>query len=211
MNDRQHALQTLAVSPVVAVIRGGDPRHLMSACETLLDAGVVHLEITTNTEGWEEAIREFGTHPNAVVGSGTVLTPEHATRTAAAGGKFAVAPNTSEAVGRAAADAGLLWIPGALSPTEVVTAWNLGADAVKIFPARSAGGPSYVSDLRAPLGDIALLPSGGIALSDIAAYRAAGAIAVSLGSPLLGDALTGGSLDALADRACTALEESIRG
>lgn len=210
MSTRTPLPASLATSPVIAIVRGGSPEHLLPVCESLLDAGIVHLEITTNTAGWEEAIRALSTRDGAVIGSGTVLTAEHVERTAAAGGTFVVSPNTSAEVGAAAAAAGLGWYPGAFTPTEIVTAWNLGATAVKLFPARAAGGASYISDVRAPLDDVAIVPTGGIALDDIAAYRAAGAVAVGLGSPLLGDALTGGSLDALAERARTALLEATR-
>jgi 2-dehydro-3-deoxyphosphogluconate aldolase/(4S)-4-hydroxy-2-oxoglutarate aldolase len=199
MTSRLPLPATLAESPVIAIVRGGDPAHLLPACEALLDAGIVHLEITTNTTGWEDAIRTLSARDGAVIGSGTVLTAEHVERTAAAGGTFVVSPNTSPEVAQAAAAAGLGWYPGAFTPTEILTAWNLGATAVKLFPARAAGGPSYISDVRAPLDDVAIVPTGGIALSDIAAYRAAGVVAVGLGSPLIGDALTGGSLEALAE------------
>lgn len=211
MTDRLPLPASLATSPVVAIVRGGDPRHLMPACEALLDAGVVHLEVTTNTEGWEAAIAALSGRAGAVVGAGTVLTPDHVRRTAGAGGSFVVAPNLAPAVGEAAADAGLGWYPGALSPTEIALAWDLGATAVKVFPARSAGGPAYLADVRAPLDGIPLLPTGGVALDDIPAYRAAGAVAVGLGSPLLGDALRGGPLDALAARARLALEAALHG
>lgn len=202
---------TFATSPVVAIVRGGDPAFLLPTCETLLDAGIVHLEITTNTDGWEDAIRVLAAREGAVIGAGTVLDADHVTRTAAAGGTFVVAPNTSEAVAAAAADAGLAWYPGAYTPTEILHAWDLGATAVKVFPARSAGGPGYLADVRAPLPHVLVMPTGGVALTDIAAYRSAGAVAVGLGSPLLGDALRGGSLAELADRARTALAEATHG
>lgn len=211
MTVRQPLPSSLAGSPVVAIVRGGDPAFLLPTCEALLDAGIVHLEITTNTEGWEDAIRTLSVREGAVIGSGTVLNAEHVARTVAAGGTFVVAPNVSAEVGAAAAGAGIGWYPGALSPTEIVHAWDLGATAVKVFPAKSAGGPGYLADVRAPLSHISIMPTGGVALTDIAAYRAAGAVAVGLGSPLLGDALRGGSLDDLAARARTALAEATRG
>lgn len=211
MTARRPVPASFAASPVVAIVRGGDPAFLLPTCEALLDAGIVHLEITTNTEGWEEAVRVLSAREGAVIGAGTVLTADHVARTAAAGGTFVVAPNTDETVGAAAAEAGLDWYPGALSPTEIARAWDAGATAVKVFPARSAGGPAYLADVRAPLPHIPLMPTGGVALADIPAYRAAGAIAVGLGSPLLGDALRGGALSDLTERARIALAEATRG
>jgi len=211
MTARRPVPASFATSPVVAIVRGGDPAALLPTCEALLDAGIVHLEITTNTEGWEDAVRTLSAREGAVIGAGTVLTADHVARTVAAGGTFVVAPNTSEEVAAAAAEARIDWYPGALTPTEIVHAWELGATAVKVFPARSAGGPGFLADVRAPLPHIPLMPTGGVALGDIAAYRAAGAIAVGLGSPLLGDALRGGSIDELAERARTALAEATRG
>jgi len=202
---------SFAVSPVVAILRGGDPAALLPTCEALLDAGVVHLELTTNTEGWADAIRILRARGDAVVGAGTVLTTDDVARTADAGGTFVVSPVTDEAIAAAAAEAGLDWYPGAATPTEIVRAWDLGATAVKVFPARAAGGPGLLADVRAPLPHIPLMPTGGVGIADIAAYRDAGAIAVGLGSPLLGDALRGGSLTALADRARAALAEATRG
>ena len=93
-------------------------------------------------------------------------------------------------------------IPGALTPTEILQAWRAGASAVKVFPAAQAGGPAYLKAVRAPLPDIPLLPTGGIAVSEAAAYLRAGAIAVGVGNPLLGDAgEDGGDLAALRERA----------
>lgn len=185
----------------VAIVRGGNAEHVMPACETLIRAGVVCLEVTTNTPGWAEVVSELSSREGVLAGVGTVLTPEHVAQAAETGGRFVVAPDTSLPVGEAARDAGLGWYPGALSATEIVTAWRAGATAVKVFPAGSVGGASYLKAVRAPLDDIPLMPTGGIGIDDAAGYLAAGAVAIGIGSPLIGDALRGGSLDALAERA----------
>ncbi len=104
-----------------------------------------------------------------------------------------------------AAEHGVACYPGGWTPTELLEAWRLGAPAVKLFPAAS-GGPRHLKDVRAPLPHIPLVPTGGVALDQIADYVAAGAVAVGLGGPLVGDALDGGSLSALAQRARVALE-----
>jgi 2-dehydro-3-deoxyphosphogluconate aldolase / (4S)-4-hydroxy-2-oxoglutarate aldolase len=102
-------------------------------------------------------------------------------------------------------------VPGGLTPTEVAAAWAAGATAVKVFPVSAVGGPAYVKAVRAPLPEVPLVPTGGIGVDDIGAYLAAGAAAVGLGSPLLGDAgEPGGDLDALADRARRAVAAATR-
>jgi len=115
-----------------------------------------------------------------------------------------------EEVARATGARGAPCYPGAFTPTEVVAAWRLGAPAVKLFPA-ATGGPRHLRDLRGPLPDIPLVPTGGVALEQIADYVAAGAVAVGLGGPLIGDALRGGSTAALRERARAALDAVIEG
>ncbi|MFC4947460.1 bifunctional 4-hydroxy-2-oxoglutarate aldolase/2-dehydro-3-deoxy-phosphogluconate aldolase [Pseudonocardia sp. GCM10023141] len=191
---------------VVAILRGHDGTHLAATIDALVGAGITCLEITTNTPdafATVTATRErYG--DGVEVGVGTTRTPEHVRAAAAAGAQFVVSPGTSPAVATAAHDAGLRWYPGAFTATEAETAWGLGAAAVKLFPA-SLGGPRYLRELRAPLDDVPFVPTGGVALDQIGEYLAAGAVAVGLGSPLLGDALRGGSLDDLAGRAAAAL------
>jgi 2-dehydro-3-deoxyphosphogluconate aldolase/(4S)-4-hydroxy-2-oxoglutarate aldolase len=111
-----------------------------------------------------------------------------------------VAPSVVPDVVALANSEGIPCLPGALTPSEIVAAWSSGAAAVKLFPA-SLGGVRYLRDVRAPLPDIALIPTGGVGIDDVAAYLRAGAVAVGLGSPLFHDALDGGDLGALAHRA----------
>ena len=203
------AVKRLSLSPllletgVVAIVRGGSGEHLHSVCTTLIDSGVVCLEITTNTAGcWDEVprlARNFGS--KIELGMGTVLSPAQVRRAANAGATFVVAPNVDLAVGAAAAELGLRWYPGAATPTEILNAWNAGATAVKVFPASDLGGPSFLKSIAAPLDFIPLLPTGGIGIDSITSYLRAGAISVGVGSPLMGDTLTGGDLDGLRDRA----------
>jgi 2-dehydro-3-deoxyphosphogluconate aldolase/(4S)-4-hydroxy-2-oxoglutarate aldolase len=123
-----------------------------------------------------------------------------------AGASFVVAPNTDVEVGRRAEQRGLGWFPGALTPTEIALAWDLGATAVKVFPAGSAGGPRYLREVRAPLDDVLLVPTGGVTVEDVPAYLQAGAVAVGMGSPLIGRALEDDhDLGRLGERASAAL------
>jgi 2-dehydro-3-deoxyphosphogluconate aldolase/(4S)-4-hydroxy-2-oxoglutarate aldolase len=193
---------------VVAILRGGDGMHVLDVCETLVHAGIVCLEITTNTPGMAPALarlrRIYG--DEVELGVGTVRDPEHVELAAELGADFVVSPDTRADVAHAAASAGLAWYPGALTPTEISQAWQLGAAAVKVFPADTAGGPAYLKAVRAPLDDIALIPTGGVGIESVSDYLRAGAVAVGLGGPLIGKALEDGVRDDLAPRARRALE-----
>ncbi len=186
---------------IVAILRGGAGAPVDEVVDVLVHAGVTCLEITMNTPGALDAVAAARSrHPGAEVGVGTARTPAQVQAAAAAGAQFVVSPDVRATVGAAAADAGLPWYSGALTATEAGTAWELGAAAVKLFPA-SLGGPGYLRELRAPLDDVPFVPTGGVRLEQVGDYLAAGAFALGIGSPLLGDALRGGSLAELAERA----------
>jgi 2-dehydro-3-deoxyphosphogluconate aldolase/(4S)-4-hydroxy-2-oxoglutarate aldolase len=136
---------------------------------------------------------------------GSVIDAEQAAACLDAGAGFLVSPGLCAEVALYAIEHGVACYPGGWTPTELLEAWRLGAPAVKLFPAAS-GGPRHLKDLRAPLPHIPLVPTGGVALDQIPEYIGAGAVAVGLGSPLVGDALDGGSLSALRERALAALE-----
>lgn len=192
-----------AAGPAIAILRGGTGEHVEDVVATLVDAGVTAIEITTNTPRWREGIawatERYGTA--ASVGVGTVLDPRQLDEAAAAGAVFAVSPHLDPAIGERAHERGLGWYPGAATPTEIVRAWQLGARAVKVFPAAQLGGPAFLKQVLAPLDFVDVVPTGGIGVDDAVEYLEAGAVAVGLGSPLVGDALTSGDLDALRGRA----------
>ena len=191
----------LSEHPLVAILRARSANALDSSIDTLVEAGVTTLEITLPTPGAADAIAGARSrYPQALIGAGTVLSREGVELARDAGAQFLVCPDTDDAVLAAAGRVGLPILPGAFSPTEILRAWKGGAAAVKVFPARSLGA-SFVSDLRGPLPEIPLVAVGGIGLNDVAAYLGAGAVAVGIGSPLLGDALDGGSQEQLAERA----------
>lgn len=187
---------------LVAILRARRPAPLVEVVHTLVESGVRIVEITVPTPGSLEALRaaadEFG--PDVHLGTGTVTTPDQVRATQEAGGQFVVSPHTDPDLVRAARAAGLGAFPGAYTPTEILTAWRTGPTAVKLFPA-SGLGPRYVADVLAPLPQVPLVPTGGVSVENVAAYREAGVVAVGAGSPLLGDALDGGSLADLARRA----------
>jgi 2-dehydro-3-deoxyphosphogluconate aldolase/(4S)-4-hydroxy-2-oxoglutarate aldolase len=197
----------LAQSGVVAILRGSSDRHLADVAHTLGEAGVTCLELTLTTPGAVGALArvraELG--DDVALGMGSVIDADQAAACLDAGAQFLVSPGVCADVTAYAVDRGIACYPGGWTPTELLEAWRLGASAVKLFPAAS-GGPRHLKDVRAPLPQIPLVPTGGVALEQVADYIAAGAAAVGLGGPLLGDALDGGSLTELAERARVALD-----
>ena len=169
---------------------------------TLGEAGVTCLELTLTTPGAVDALArvraELGS--DVALGMGSVIDAAQAAACLDAGADFLVSPGVCPEVALYALERGVPCYPGALTPSELIEAWGLGAPAVKLFPA-SLGGVRYLKDVRAPLPQIPLVPTGGVALEQISDYIANGAAAVGLGGPLVGDALDGGSLAKLAVRA----------
>ncbi|HEV7907717.1 MAG TPA: bifunctional 4-hydroxy-2-oxoglutarate aldolase/2-dehydro-3-deoxy-phosphogluconate aldolase [Pseudonocardiaceae bacterium] len=193
-------MEALQRNSLLAILRAREPGPLLEVAEVLIDAGVRCLEIPLPTPGSLEAVRELGSSSDVLVGVGTVMSPEEVVRSADAGAAFVVSPNFDPVVVRAAGAAGLGSLPGAFTPTEAVAAWREGSSAVKLFPA-SIVGPEFVSAMRGSLPELPLVPTGGVRLEDVSAYLSAGAVAVAVGGPLVGDALQGGSLDELRARA----------
>ncbi|WP_406003229.1 bifunctional 4-hydroxy-2-oxoglutarate aldolase/2-dehydro-3-deoxy-phosphogluconate aldolase [Streptomyces sp. NBC_00829] len=181
----------------LAIVRGRDRAAALRTVLTLVEEGITATEVslTTTDALWviEQARRELG--PDALLGAGTVLTSDEAARAADAGADFLVTPGVVEGLGT-----GLPVLMGAVTPTEIMSATGRGAVAVKLFPA-SFGGPAYLTALRAPFPDVPFLPVGGIDAAAARAFLAAGAVAVGVGSPLIGDAADGGDLAALRARA----------
>lgn len=191
----------------VAILRGRTGEHLDAVVDALVESGVRCLEITMNTPGALRSLHaarlRHGT--DAEIGVGTVRTPRQADEAAEAGAQFAVTPGIDDAVAERVLAREMAYFPGAFTATEVMRAHALGATAVKIFPA-SLAGPGYVRELRAPLDDVELLPTGGISPDTAGDFLRAGACAVGVGSPLLGDALDTGDLDGLRSRARALLD-----
>lgn len=193
----------LVDSGLVAILRGGDGRHVEAVAQALIAAGVSCLEITANTTGYAGVVSRLrAEHGGAVeLGIGTVRHPEQVLEAVDLGASFVVAPDVNPSVGQAALASGIGWLPGAATPTEIARAWDLDCSAVKVFPAAALGGPSYLAAVRAPLDDIPLVPTGGVDAANARDYMAAGAMAVASGSPLVGDALRTGDISEVARRA----------
>ena len=170
---------------VVLVVRCETEEEAVNGIRAVLAGGIKAVEITFTVPGAPGVIRrvkkELG--ETVLLGAGTVLTPEQAEDAVDAGALYLIAPNSDEKVIGAAKRLGVPMIPGAFTPTEVVRAWDLGADAVKVFPA-SLGGAAYIRALRAPLPHIPLVPTGGVDERTVGEFLRAGAFAVGAGGAL---------------------------
>jgi 2-dehydro-3-deoxyphosphogluconate aldolase / (4S)-4-hydroxy-2-oxoglutarate aldolase len=200
----QPFLEQLAAVPVVAILRAADAGRFLEVGWVLYEAGVRAVEVTLTSAGALEAFARLREElpSDALLGVGTVRSAGDAERAVEAGATYLIAPDLRPEVVSWAVEQGVPVIPGALTPTEIAAAWRAGATAVKVFPVSAVGGPAYLKAVRAPLPEVPLVPTGGVGIDDIGAYLAAGAVAVGIGSPLLGDAGDpGGDLDELADRA----------
>jgi 2-dehydro-3-deoxyphosphogluconate aldolase/(4S)-4-hydroxy-2-oxoglutarate aldolase len=197
-------LERVAAVPLVAILRAADAGRFLEVGRVLYEAGVRAVEVTLTSTGALEALGRLraALPEDALLGVGTVRSAADAERAVDAGATYVVAPDLRPEVVAWAVAHGVPVVPGALTPTEIAAAWAAGATAVKVFPVSAVGGPAYLEAVRAPLPEVPLVPTGGVGLGDIGAYLAAGAAAVGVGSPLLGDAGDpSGDLDALAGRA----------
>lgn len=194
-------VEALAASRVMAIIRGQDTAAAVATALALFDEGIGFVEVSLTTPGACRAIEQVrGELPaGASIGAGTVLTADDVHAVEAAGAQFIVTPAVTPSI-EVAVDRGIPVAAGALTPTEAWSAVERGAAAVKLFPA-SLGGPGYLKAVRDPFPHIPFLAVGGVGLAELDGYLQAGAIGVGVGSPLVGDAASGGDLAALRERA----------
>ncbi len=192
---------------VVAILRASTEAHVARATEALLAEGIDCIEVTATTpSAFPTVVHLAERFPSAILGLGTVTDRALAERALASGARYLVTPSVERDVIELGVEQGVPVVAGALTPTEILAAWRAGADIVKVFPVGPVGGPDYIRALRGPLPEIRLAPTGGVELADVGAYLRGGCVCVGLGSPLLGDALAGGSLAALRDRARRVVE-----
>lgn len=182
MSDR---LDRARATGVLAVLRAPSPELALEASEAIIRGGVTGIEVTFSTPDAPAVIRELiARHGDAAyIGAGTVTTVEQATAAADAGAEFLVSPGTLPELTRAMLDTGRVVMTGAMTPTEVMGALELGVDIVKIFPA-SLGGPSYLGALRGPFPSAPLMPTGGVTPDNLVDWFRAGAVAVGAGGDL---------------------------
>ncbi|WP_163397313.1 bifunctional 4-hydroxy-2-oxoglutarate aldolase/2-dehydro-3-deoxy-phosphogluconate aldolase [Flavobacterium fluviatile] len=171
-------------APIVGIVRGIPLETVLKAAAMYSEAGMSTIEITMNTEGAAEIIATLRTtFPNLNVGAGTVCSLADLDNALNAGSQFIVTPIIDEAVIQKAVSLNIPIFPGAYTPTEIYKAWQLGASAVKIFPATQLG-TQFIKDVAAPLNDIKLLPTGGVSADNIGSFFQAGAVGVGMGSSL---------------------------
>jgi 2-dehydro-3-deoxyphosphogluconate aldolase/(4S)-4-hydroxy-2-oxoglutarate aldolase len=172
---------------IVPVVRASSPREALDAVEAVCKGGIRVVEITMTVPGAVEIIRELlkSHEPDVLVGAGTVLNAESARRCLDAGAQFIVSPGLNLKTIELAQKEGVLVIPGAFSPTEIIAAWDAGADLVKVFPCGNVGGPKYIKALKGPLPQIPLIPTGGVTLENAEEFILAGSEALGVGGELV--------------------------
>jgi len=169
----------------IAVIRAPTVELGMQMAKSVMDGGMKLIEITWNSPHAAKLIHQLRTEaPTCMIGVGTILTLDQWWEAIAAGAQFFFTPYVNLEMIQTAVEQQVPIIPGALSPTEIVTAWQAGAGAVKVFPVQSMGGAAYVRQLQGPLGHIPLIPTGGITLENARDFLQAGALAVGLSGQL---------------------------
>ncbi|WP_338788315.1 bifunctional 4-hydroxy-2-oxoglutarate aldolase/2-dehydro-3-deoxy-phosphogluconate aldolase [Metabacillus sp. FJAT-53654] len=179
-------LDKIKENGIVAVIRGAEPENIVPIARALKAGGVKTLEITVETPRVLELIQRVSSDmgDEVIVGAGTVLDPETARSAIMAGAKFIFSPTVNIETIKITKRYGVISIPGALTPTEIVTAYENGADIIKVFPA-NVFGPSYLKDIHGPIPQIPLMPTGGLDVHNVGEYIKAGAVAAGIGSSLV--------------------------
>ena len=185
--NKTEVLQRIRATGLIPVVRAESADLAMRAVEAIKAGGVDVLEVTMTVPGAIDVIAKLAATFGAevVIGAGTVLDPDTANKCVQAGAQFIVSPALNEEIIAFCRRNDVAVFPGALTPTEVVRAWNAGADAVKVFPAGAVGGASYLKALKAPLPQIELVPTGGVSLKTAADFIKAGAMALGVGADLV--------------------------
>lgn len=184
---KQQILDRIGTLGLVPVVRAQSADEALRAIDAIREGGVNVLEITMTVPGAiaviEAVIKRLGS--DVIVGAGTVLDGETARACILAGAQFVVSPSLDLPTLAMCRRYSIVVMPGALTPTEVVTAWSTGADVVKVFPCGALGGASYIKSLKAPLPQIELIPTGGVSLKTAAEFIKAGAFALGVGADLV--------------------------
>lgn len=202
--DRTEIIKQIEDLGIVPVVRAASADEAMRAIDAIREGGISVLEITMTVPGAvkviEEVAKRYGSE--ATVGAGTVLDPETARVCILAGAQFVVSPALNLDTIALCRRYGVPIMPGALTPTEVVTAWAAGADFVKVFPCGSVGGASYIKNLKGPLPQIKMIPTGGVSLKTAADFIKAGASALGVGTDLVDvKAIRSGEANVVTERA----------
>ena len=194
---------------LVPVLRADSEEEALEIAYALEAGGVTVLEVTMTVPGAVDAIRRLANEAGdrILVGAGTVLDPETARACMLAGAQFIVSPSLNVKTIEICRRYSVAVFPGGLTPTEIVTAWEAGADAVKVFPCSAVGGAKYLKAIKAPLPQIELIPTGGVSLATAAEFLEAGAIALGVGGDLVDNkAIRAGKPEVITENARKYLE-----
>jgi len=184
--EKRQILDRMISEGFIPLIRSASALEAFEIADAIRNGGASFLEITMTVPGAIEVVKELTLKfkDEFIVGAGTVLDPETGRAAILAGAQFLVSPTVNLDLISLAHRYSILVIPGAMTPTEILAAWNAGADLVKVFPAGQLGGPEYVKAVRGPLPQVLLMPSGGVNIENAGDYIRAGAAAVAVGGEL---------------------------
>ena len=199
MKNKEEVRSRILQVGIVPVIRASSPEEARFAAEAVSRGGIPIAEITMTVPGAVEVIAELARElPHVLIGAGTVLDVATARRCIDAGAKFLVSPGLDVETVKFASSQNILMMAGALTPTELMSAWKTGSDFIKIFPCAQVGGASYIKALKGPFPQIPLIPTGGVNLETAASFLSAGAAALGVGGELISkDAIKAGRSDVL--------------
>jgi len=185
--EKREVFNRMMSEGLVPVIRVSSAQEAIDVADAIKEGGVTLIEITMSVPGAIDVIKELAQkyRDEIIMGAGTILDPETGRAALLAGAQFIVTPTLNLDVIQLAHRYSAVVVPGAMTPTEILTAWNAGADMVKVFPAAQLGGPEYLKAIRGPLPQILLVPTGGVNLQNAGAFIKAGAAALGVGGELV--------------------------
>lgn len=187
MKSHFEILKQLLDEKIIAIVRLDNAEYFIEVARALKAGGVSIVEFSFTTPGTLDMLKQVSAHlgDDALIGAGTILDPETARLAILAGAQFVVTPTVNLATIEMCKSYGKPIVAGAMTPTEVLTAFEAGADLVKVFPVNSVGGPDYIKAVLAPLPQLRLVPTGGVNAENAASYLKAGAVAVAVGGNLV--------------------------
>jgi len=185
--EKREILDRILAEGLIPLIRAASASDAVDVATAIKDGGASFLEITMTVPGAIQMVKELSLKykDDLIIGAGTVLDPETGRAAILAGAQFIVSPTLNFELISLAHRYSVIVIPGAMSPTEILAAWDAGADLVKVFPAGQLGGPDYIKDIKGPLPQVLLMPSGGVNIDNAGAFIRAGAAAVAAGGELV--------------------------
>jgi 2-dehydro-3-deoxyphosphogluconate aldolase/(4S)-4-hydroxy-2-oxoglutarate aldolase len=185
--EKREVFNRMVSEGLIPVIRVASAAEAIDVADAIKEGGVTVIEITMSVPGALDTIKELTKKykDDIIMGAGTILDPETGRAALLAGAQFLVTPTLNLELIQLAHRYSAVIVPGAMTPTEILTAWNAGADMVKVFPAAQLGGPEYIKALRGPLPQILYVPTGGVNLQNAGAFIKAGATALGAGGELV--------------------------